>query len=543
MAAVQNHERYKLDPVGYARDVLRVQWWSKQREIAESLLKPPYKTLVLASHSVGKTHLAGGLVNWWYDTRPRNSAVLTTAPTDREVTDLTWREVRHQRGQRGGFRGTSSPELFDTGDHYAKGISPGRAESFQGRHPEHLFILLEEAAAVKPFVWKTLRTMFQPTGNHAVLAIGNPTDTTSDMYAESQSGGWTVIQMAATEHPNVIAELRGETPPYPAAVRLSQVTEQIEAWCTPIAEADRTETDVYWPPVIGCDEPDSTEQGCSVEPTGGQYYRPGPEAEARVFGRWPSSATYGVWSDWLFSAAERKLPGMAPLTYSVHEPLQIGCDVARHGDDWTAIHVRWGSCSLHHERGNGWDTVRTATRLQELARQYAALRFPEYDSNPDLQYRKQLVRRIPICVDDTGVGGGVTDFLIANEYQAVPVNAACVAQMDLLYPDVRSELWFVTAERAKRGELDISRLDAETRRRLQVQALAPEWAPDRKGRRRLEPKAKTKERCSGRSPDDVDAWNLAYYTVAAAVPTVHQPQSRPSVMNRDRGRARSRLGL
>lgn len=540
MAAVQNHERYRDDPAGYARDVLRVAWWSKQREIAESLLKPPYKTLVLASHSVGKTFLAGGLVNWWYDTRPRSSAVLTTAPTDREVADLTWREVRLQRRGRGGFRGPMSPELFDTDDHYAKGISPGRSESFQGRHPEHLFILLEEAAAVKPFVWKTLRTMFQPTGSHAVLAIGNPTDTTSDMYAESQSGQWTVIQMAATEHPNVIAELRGESPPYPAAVHLAQVTEQILAWCTPISEADKTETDVYWPPVVTCDDCDSTVPGGTVER---QWYRPGPEAEARVFGRWPSSATYGVWSDWLFSSAERKLPGMQPLTYHALETIQIGCDVARHGDDWTAIHVRWGSCSLHHERGNGWDTVRTATRLQELAREYAQRRYPEYDANPDPQYRHKLVQRIPLVIDDTGVGGGVTDFLQANEYNAVPVNAACVAQMDLLYPDVRSELWFVTADRAKRGELDLSRLDADTRRRLQVQALAPEWAPDGKGRRRLEPKAKTKERCSGRSPDDLDALNLAYYTVSAPMPEVHQAQPRNVTGERDRNRTRKRLGF
>jgi hypothetical protein len=119
--------KYREDPAGYAHDVLGVQWWGVQVQIAEALLKPPYKVLVLASHAVGKTFLAGGLVNWWYDTRPRDSAVLTTAPTDREVKDLTWRGVRTQRKGRGGFRGEAAPELWDNEGHYAKGISPGRA--------------------------------------------------------------------------------------------------------------------------------------------------------------------------------------------------------------------------------------------------------------------------------------------------------------------------------------------------------------------------------------------------------------------------------
>lgn len=528
---VQNHTKYERNPVAYAREVLKVHWWSKQREVAEALLKPPYKVLVLASHGVGKTHLAGGLVNWWYDTRPKDSAVLTTAPTDREVSDLTWREVRHQRGDRGGFRGPSAPELWESGDHYAKGISPGRAESFQGRHPRHLFILIEEACGVKPFVWKTIRTMFQPSGEHALLAIGNPTDTTSDMYAEYIAGGWTVIQMAATDHPNIIAELEGRPKPYPAAVGLAQVDEQVRFWATPIHEADHVATDVLWPPAK-CVNLSHLDLG---DPS---WWRPGPEAEARVFGRWPSSATFGVWSDRLWQAAET-----AKLTYHTQETLQLGCDVARHGDDWTAIHVRWGCCSLAHERGNGWDTVRTAGRLMELARLYARLKCGEaaWDSNPDERWREAHAHRVPIAVDDTGVGGGVTDILNANGFLAVPVNAACVAAQDLMYPDVRSELWFTVAERAKQGALDVSRLEPETRRRLQVQALAPEWAPDARGRRRLEPKAKTKERCQGRSPDDLDALNLAFYPHGQAVPQVHKASERPTVMQRDRERVRSRL--
>jgi hypothetical protein len=109
------------------------------------LLRPPYKVLVLASHGVGKTFLAGGLVNWWYDTRPQDSAVLTTAPTDREVKDLTWRKVRLQRKGRGGFRGkqrrnSQTGEPLCEGDQsWEGGVHPGETS-----HP-HLILSLRRS--------------------------------------------------------------------------------------------------------------------------------------------------------------------------------------------------------------------------------------------------------------------------------------------------------------------------------------------------------------------------------------------------------------
>ena len=81
------YAKYRADPAGYAREVLGVHWWAKQQQIAELLLTPPYRVLVKASHNVGKTHLAGGLVNWWYDVHDPG-LTLTTAPTDTQVRDL-----------------------------------------------------------------------------------------------------------------------------------------------------------------------------------------------------------------------------------------------------------------------------------------------------------------------------------------------------------------------------------------------------------------------------------------------------------------------
>ena len=100
-------ERYRDTPVKYMREVLKLDPWEKQEEAAMRLLEPPYRVLLKSSHKSGKSFLAAALISWWYDTRPHDSAVLTTAPTKQHVTDVLWREVRSQR-RRAGLRAIST---------------------------------------------------------------------------------------------------------------------------------------------------------------------------------------------------------------------------------------------------------------------------------------------------------------------------------------------------------------------------------------------------------------------------------------------------
>jgi hypothetical protein len=172
----------------------------------------------------------------------------------------------------------------------------------------------------------------------------------------------------------------------------------------------------------------------------------------------------------------------------------MGCDVARFGDDFTAIHVRRGSVSLHHESHNGWDTVQTAGRLKDMANEWG-------------QYAGMNARDIIINIDDDGVGGGVVDN--AGDYNFCPLSAANKAVMEERYPNRRSELWFAVAERATEGRLSLARIPAEIRREMRRQAMAPTWKLDSDGRRVVEPKQDTKKRIK-RSPDDLDALNLSY---------------------------------
>src|SRR5262249_47409928 len=156
--------------------------------------------------------------------------------------------------------------------HYAKGftVRPGKGESFQGRHDLRLFFVFEEATGVQPVVWETTATMHKPEMGHFWFAYLNPTDPTCTAYFEQKSTDldgrpkWKVFQLNALSHPNIVAQLRGEPPVIPAAVTLQQLEDWVGAWCDRIPAAERTATDFEW------------------RPGSGNWFRPGPVAEARI---------------------------------------------------------------------------------------------------------------------------------------------------------------------------------------------------------------------------------------------------------------------
>ena len=240
------------------RSVLGLNPWSKQQEIARLLLSPPYRVLVKSSHSVGKSWLAAALTSWWYDTRP-HGCVLTTAPTDRDVKDVLWREVRLQRGRAGlgGFKGDVAAEIRSAPDHYAKGFTAAKGESFQGRHQKKMLFIFDEAIGIKSQFWETTRSMFNPDGDHAWLCPFNPTDTSSRAHLEEQLTDpltglpmWHVVTMSSLDHPNLVAGLRGKPAPYPGAVTLAQFEDWLVSWCDPSDETPGP-TDIEWPPGSG----------------------------------------------------------------------------------------------------------------------------------------------------------------------------------------------------------------------------------------------------------------------------------------------------
>jgi hypothetical protein len=477
--------RYRDDVPGYAADVLAVELTPVQQDICRLLRTPPYRVLVKSGHNVGKTFVQAVLCGHHFDTGGPGSVCITTAPTARDVRDLLWAEVRMQRAKAGlpPPRGETLPELYAGPDHYAKGYTTDKGESFQGRHHRRMLFLLDEAVGVRGQFWQTIKTMFQPTGEHGIVATFNPTDTSSQPYQEEMAGGWHVVQMASHEHPNIAAQLAGRPPVHPGAVTLAQFESWLADWSDEIGPGDADALDLEWPPGSG------------------RWHRCGPLMECRALGRWPSAGSFGVWSDALWQQAARAQPeDYDPRTLPV-----LGCDVARQGENYTALHGRWGRTSWHHERHNGWTTDRTAGRLRQLCADAAALanRHRPAGSAP------ARAEEVPVNIDADGIGGGVLDQAGGYRWFGVHGMGAPVNPRD--HFNTRTELWFSAAARARRGRVDVSRLAPEHRQLLRTQLLAPRWKVNAAGQCQVERKEETVARLQGgASPDDADAFNLAF---------------------------------
>lgn len=475
-------EKYRDDPVGYARDILGLRLTPRQEEILRAVLEPPYRVLVPSGHDVGKTFAGAVLVSWWFDTR-NPSVCLTTAPKLEQVRDLLWKEIRSQRTSKGlgGFPGPKSLRLETSHKHFAKGLTANTQAGFQGQHEANVLVVIDEAEGVDREKFEAAKTMASGEG-HAIVCFYNPYTSTSHVAQEEQATdaagnpSWRMLPMSSLDHPNIAAELGCLTVPFPQAVRLQKVEQWVEDWCQRIDPVDAKATDFEW------------------RPGSGRWYRPGPRFEAGALGRRPTQAVDSVWSA---AMVDKCIKNQLPPTGQ----LQIGCDVARFGDDDTAIHVRIGGCSLHHEAVNGWSTVEIARRLQWIAAQWG-------------QRYGVEARLVTIAVDDCGVGGGVTDWLAAAGHLVCGVNVSVKAPDEEKFPDLRSALWCDLADEANKGNLDFSRLEREVQQKLRREFPSQQYKLDARGRRVCLPKATVKQQL-GRSPDNADAVILAFANVSA----------------------------
>jgi len=86
--------------------------------------------------------------------------------------------------------------------------------------------------------------------------------------------------------------------------------------------------------------------------------------------------------------------------YAVSEPVtlvHIGCDVARFGGDQTVIGYKVNEQAKFYSKTHGQDTMKTADKIVELGE--------------TLRAKHKWTGKIPVKIDDGGVGGGVVDRL------------------------------------------------------------------------------------------------------------------------------------
>lgn len=167
--------------------------------------------------------------------------------------------------------------------------------------------------------------------------------------------------------------------------------------------------------------------------------------------------------------------------------IEVGADIARFGDDRTVFYKRKGHRVIDTK-------VYTKLRTTEVCDMIEA--FADYD------------KTVNIKVDDTGVGGGVTDELYTRGYTVTPVNFGSQSADPDKYPNLISEAWFYLASILDKIQLP---MDSD----LLMELSGRLWKMDSKGRRGVESKGDYKKR-GYRSPDKADALILCLFNRGVA---------------------------
>jgi phage terminase large subunit len=204
-------EKYQDDPIGFMVEVLDVSpnhVWSKMVELAESVRDYDY-VCAKAGNSVSKSFTLGRLCNWFLFTH-YPSTVITTAPSNIQVEEILWREIRDSHANSkiplGGKVLKSKLELgekwFATGFATKPDTVTKQATRLQGFHNENVLIIIDEAAGVDPLIYEAIDRLMSSEGNVKLVLVGNPTTSQGNFVDCFKDSKFKKITISAFDTPN-----------------------------------------------------------------------------------------------------------------------------------------------------------------------------------------------------------------------------------------------------------------------------------------------------------------------------------------------------
>lgn len=387
-AGERDLSRYRQDPVGFAREVLKDEPWAKQVEMMEAV-RDRDRVAVRGSNSAGKDHAAAALALWWAYTRP-GSIVLVTGPTQRQVDEIVFGRELRRLWARSGLPGELLVHALRTGDGAVAadgslaagilGFVSTDLSKLTGHHAPHVMCVVTEAQGVDDMA---IDAMFNnATGpEDRLLLVANPTEPVGRFYRACQPrSGWWPIRIPAREHPNIV-EGRQVIPGGPSPEWLARVR-------TEHGEGSR-----FWRTFVDAEFPDIA-------------------SDALVAPEW-------------LDRAEARWGGGRMQDANAHEPV-VGLDVARTGGDL---------CVAYPVRGpvvyapDCWEpdpanpTRDAADRAAAVMRRHGGR--PEWEPGETVGVHGSGRRaRGRFAVDEALMGGGVIDLLRERGWEVADWNGA-----------------------------------------------------------------------------------------------------------------------
>ena len=427
--------------------------------------RAPIRWTAATGHGVGKSALNAMLGIWSVATFPETLGVFT-ANTDTQLRSKTWVAMAKWHrlcAYRHWFHCTATA-LHSVQRNYERSWrldalpwSETNPEAFQGLHNKgkRLIITFDEASAIHEDIWEAIEGALTDSNTEIIFgATGNPTRTTGkfrDIHLGPLKKRWHRWQVDSR------------------TVNLSNKV-LIDQWVQDYGE----DSDF-----------------CRV----------------RVLGRFPrASVTQLIPTDLVQEAMTRE------ARHNIPDPLIMGVDVARGGDDNSVIRWRKGLDA----------TVEKAVKIMGV------------DCRDSMLFSSRIAAEIErtdpdhIFVDATGIGGPVADRLRQLGFRnVVDVQFGGAATNAAKYANKRTEIWYKLLEWLQAG----GTLPNDSQ--LETDLTGPEYTHDKKDRLILTPKERMTEELGLASPDDGDALACTFaQPVAQKDHGKHHPPARKSSTRR-----------
>ncbi|MES2782603.1 MAG: terminase [Pseudomonadota bacterium] len=427
-------------------------------DIREHLESPatrhtPLRLAVASGHGIGKSALISMLIGWAKDTC-EDTRIVITANTETQLRTKTWPEVSKWNGlaiTRDWWKPTKTGIFSIVPGHEeawrvdAVTWSENNTEAFAGLHNmgKRIVVIFDEASKIADKVWEVTEGALTDEGTEIIwVAFGNPTQNTGrfrECFGKFRHL-WKIRQIDSRD-------VEGTNKSY------------LDELVTTYGE----DSDIV---------------------------------KVRVRGLFPSASSMQFVPGAVVDAARKRV-----VETDQNEPIVIGVDVARFGDDHSTIYFRQGrdARSIKPIRLHGVDTMQLAAKVAEQQRIYNAAM---------------------VCVDETGVGGGVVDRLkqmglpvVGVSFGAKPLNAVRLGNGEKC-ANRRAEIWAIMREWLQGGAIP----DDQT---LADDLTGVEYSFNSRDEILLEAKEHMKKRGLA-SPDDADG--LALTLAVPVLPSFYEDE-------------------
>lgn len=486
---------YANDPIGFIEKELKTRLTEEQQAIALSV-RDNRETNVQAGHGVGKTRLSSGLVLWWIFAM--GGLAITTAPTQRQVQELLWGEIRRIHGKLklpGEPPGQTFLRVTEEARAFGFTASDRNSNAFQGVHHPRLLVIEDEACGISNEIDEGASSCV--TGAHnRFLRVGNPIETGGAFEKACKQRH---IRIPVWNHPNVAWAYEQQED---GMHRLKEaIAHQI------LDDRGEVKPQSEWPPEFPRDVIPGAVSIQWIEAARHKYGEGSAYWQSRVEGCFPEDSKQSIVPRSWFMAARRRYDA-DPEHWNAQDPhhsSRYGLDVGDGGDDHAL--ARWCGPVLYlakpvPTKGDQEDVTRAAGLAIAHLKIYSG----------------------SVSVDRSGCGAGAQAILQEQGYNSHGVHWGESARDSAQFLNAKAEDLWTLREAFRLNQVAIAPLEEHEDEAMEDLA-GIYWELTSTGKIRIEDKAKTRKRLH-RSPNVGDAVALGFRQPPAAArrytPTVYR---------------------